>query len=153
MIPRLIYQPLNALKPGYEGKDTARAAGSVSEPQTHQPFTLLHTLCLSLLGGDGLPSDKVTVVSFYLPSQVDNHLHGKGKRTTTCNLVAVCFGEKSPGGRKGRRGAGSNVLLAVWRPVAAYCVRRDEDVERQRDGFKAWQRLLGFSTAAMRLFG
>lgn len=67
--------------------------------------------------------------------------------------MAVCFGEKSPGGRKGKRGAGSNVLPAVWRPVAGYCVRRDEDVERQCDGFKAWQQLLGFSAAAMRSLG
>lgn len=59
----------------------------------------------------------------------------KGKKQhKPSNLVAVCFGEKSPGGRKGKRGAGSNVLLAVWRPVAGYCVRRDEDVERQCDG-------------------
>lgn len=79
---------------------------------------------------------------------------GRKKKTKqTSNLVAVCFGEKSPGGRKGKRGAGSNVLLAVWRPVAGYCVRRDEDVERQRDGFKAWQQLLGFSTAVMRSLG
>lgn len=37
--------------------------------------------------------------------------------------------------------AGSNVLLTGWRPVAGYCVRRDEDVERQCAGFKAWQLL------------
>lgn len=74
----------------------------------------------------GCLEGKVTVVSFYLPSQVDNHLHHLKKKEEKKNSplisFAVCFGEKSPGGRKGKRGVGSNVLLAVWRPVAGYCV-------------------------------
>lgn len=36
----------------------------------------------------------------------------------------------------------ASVLLSEWRPVAGYCVRRDEDVERQHAGFKAPQLLL-----------
>lgn len=43
-------------------------------------------------------------------------------------------------------------MLAAWRPVAGYGVRRDEGVERRCDGFKTWQQLPGFSTTAMRCF-
>lgn len=41
----------------------------------------------------------------------------------------------------------------MWRPVAGDCVRRDEGAEKQRGGFKAWQRLPGFSTTAIRCLG
>lgn len=33
-----ISDSLNAIKPGCEGKDTTRAAGSVGQPQTHQTY-------------------------------------------------------------------------------------------------------------------
>lgn len=83
--------------------------------------------------------------------------------TYRAKLIITCMGKKKTPVilslfalvRKAQEGGRESVELAamfswaVWRPVAAYCVRRDEDVERQRDGFKAWQRLLGFSTAAM----
>lgn len=86
-------------------RHTARPAGSVSEPQ---PFTLTHTLCLSLLGGDGLLSDKVTVVSFYLPSQVDNHLHG-GKKEKKKPVISSLFALV----RKAREGGREREELAA----------------------------------------
>lgn len=58
--------------------------------------------------------------------------------------------------RKAQEGGRESEELAAafsWRPVAGCCGRRDEDVERQRDGFKAWQQLRGFSTTAMICLG
>lgn len=95
----MIYLSLIALKPGYEGKHTAGAAGRVSEPQTHQPFTLIY---IYVLISDGLPSDKVTVVSFYLPSQVDNHLPVRGKKNKKPLILSLfaLVREAQEGGRE-----------------------------------------------------